>query len=90
MGTKKRPVPARLPEKLLKIRRLLDLTQEQLAERVSHLPSAPQPGHISRFEQGLREPNLVYLLEISRLSGVPLETILDDQLDVPDRLRRRQ
>jgi transcriptional regulator with XRE-family HTH domain len=89
MGTKKRPVPARLPEKLLKIRRLLDLTQEQLAERMSHLPSAPQPGHISRFEQGLREPNLVYLLEISRLSGVPLEVLLDDKLDVPDRLRKR-
>jgi transcriptional regulator with XRE-family HTH domain len=90
MGTKKRPVPARLPKKLLKIRRLLDLTQEQLAESVSHLPSAPQSGHISRFEQGLREPNLIYLLEISRFSGVSLETILDDQLDVPDRLRRRQ
>lgn len=89
MGTKKRPVPARLPEKLLKIRRLLDLTQEQLAERVSHLPSAPRPGHISRFEQGLREPNLVYLLEVSRLSGVPLEVLLDDKLDVPDRLRKR-
>lgn len=89
MGTKKRPVPARLPEKLLKIRRLLDLTQEQLAERVSHLPSAPQPGHISRFEQGLREPNLIYLLEISRLSGVPLEVMLDDKLDVPDRLKKR-
>jgi transcriptional regulator with XRE-family HTH domain len=89
MGTKKRPVPARLPEKLLKIRRLLDLTQEQLAERVSHLPSAPQPGHISRFEQGLREPNLIYLLEISRLSGVPLEVLLDDKLDVPDKLKQR-
>ena len=89
MGTKKRPVPARLPEKLLKIRRILDLTQEQLAERVSHLPSAPQPGHISRFEQGLREPNLVYLLEISRLSGVSLEVLLDDNLDVPDRLKKR-
>ena len=89
MGTKKRPVPARLPEKLLKIRRLLDLTQEQLAERVSHLPSAPQPGHISRFEQGLREPNLIYLLEVSRLSGVPLEVLLDDKLDVPDKLKQR-
>ena len=89
MGTKKRPVPARLPGKLLKIRRLLDLTQEQLAERVSHLPSAPQPGHISRFEQGLREPNLIYLLEISRLSGVPLEVLLDDKLDLPDRLKKR-
>lgn len=92
MGTKKRPVPARLPEKLLKIRRLLDLTQEQLAERVSHLPSAPHPGHISRFEQGLREPNLIYLLEMSRLSGASLESLLDDEqeLDLSGKGRNRK
>ncbi len=89
MGTRKRPVPARLPEKLLKIRRLLDLTQEQLAEKMSHLPSPPHPGHISRFEAGMREPNLIYLLEFSRLSGVSLECLLDDEQDVPDRLKKR-
>jgi transcriptional regulator with XRE-family HTH domain len=89
MGTRKRPVPTRLPEKLLKIRRLLDLTQEQLAERLSRLPSAPHPGHISRFEAGIREPNLIYLLEFSRLSGVSLEILLDDRLDVPERLKKR-
>ncbi len=89
MGTRKRPVPARLPEKLLKIRKLLDLSQEQLAARVSHLPSSPHPGHVSRFEAGTREPNLIYLLEFSRLSGVSLEVLLDDRLDVPEKLKKR-
>jgi transcriptional regulator with XRE-family HTH domain len=89
MGTRKRPVPARLPEKLLKIRKLLDLSQEQLAVRVSHLPSPPHPGHVSRFEAGTREPNLIYLLEFSRLSGVSLEVLLDDRLDVPEKLKKR-
>ena len=89
MGTRKRPVPARLPEKLLKIRKLLDLSQEQLAARVSHLPSPPHPGHVSRFEAGTREPNLIYLLEFSRLSGVSLEILLDDRLDVPEKLKKR-
>ncbi len=89
MGMRKRPVPARLPEKLLKIRRLLDLSQEQLAERLSHLPSPPHPGHISRFEAGTREPNLIYLLEFSRLCGVSLECLLDDRQDVPERLKKK-
>jgi transcriptional regulator with XRE-family HTH domain len=82
MGTRKRPVPARLAEKLLKIRKHLDLSQEQLAERLSHLPSPPHAGHISRFEAGTREPSLIYLLEISRLSGATLESLLDDEQEL--------
>lgn len=89
MGTRKRPVPARLPEKLLKVRKLLDLSQEQLAERLSHLPSPPLAGHISRYEAGTREPNLIYLLEFSRLANVTLECLLDDRQDVPERLKKR-
>ena len=89
MGTRKRPVPARLPEKLLKVRRLLDLSQEQLAERLRHLPSPPEAAHISRYEGGMREPNLIYLLEFSRLAGVTLECLLDDSLEVPERLKKR-
>jgi transcriptional regulator with XRE-family HTH domain len=89
MGTRKRPVPARLPEKLLKVRKLLGLSQEQLAERLSHLPSPAMAGHISRYEAGTREPNLIYLLEFSRLSGVTIESLLDDNLDIPERLKKR-
>ncbi len=89
MGTRKRPVPARLPEKLLKVRKLLGLSQEQLSERLSHLPSPAMAGHISRYEAGTREPNLIYLLEFSRLAGVTLECLLDDRLDVPERLKKR-
>jgi transcriptional regulator with XRE-family HTH domain len=89
MGTKKRPVPARLPEKLLKVRKLLNLSQERLATRLSHLPSPPEAANISHYEAGTREPNLLYLLEFSRLAGVTLECLLDDRLDVPERLKKR-
>lgn len=89
MGTRKRPVPARLPEKLLKVRKLLGLSQEQLSGRLSHLPSPPEAAHISRYEDGRREPNLIYLLEFSRLAGVTLECLLDDRMDVPERLKKR-
>lgn len=88
-GDEKTPGARAAAGEALKSRQLLGLTQEELAARMSHLPSAPHPGHISRFEGGLREPNLIYLLEFSRLSGVTLECLLDDEMDVPNKLKKR-
>ena len=89
MGTARRPQPERLPAKLLKIRQLLDLTQEQMAARLGHLKSPPQPGMISRFEQGKREPTLLVLLEYARMGGVAMEILVDDEIDLPRRLPLR-
>ena len=86
MGAARRPQPERLPAKLLQIRQLLDLTQEQMASRLSHVNSPPQSGLISRFEQGKREPSLLVLLEYARMAGVPMELLVDDELDLPNRL----
>jgi transcriptional regulator with XRE-family HTH domain len=86
MGQSARPRPKRLALKLRQIRLLLDLTQEQLAHEVSHIESPPQPGHISEFESGRREPSLLFLLAVARLSGVPMETMVDDSEDLPVRL----
>lgn len=86
MGQARRLIPKRLPEKLLRIRTLLDLTQEQIAERLSHVPAPPQSGQISRFEQGKREPSLLVLLAYARLAGVSLDILVDDALDLPTRL----
>jgi transcriptional regulator with XRE-family HTH domain len=88
MGQARRLTPKRLPEKLLRIRTLLGLTQEQLADRLSHVPAPPQSGQISRFEQGKREPSLLVLLAYARLAGVSLDLLVDDDLDLPTRLRR--
>ncbi len=88
MGQARRLTPKRLPEKLLRIRTLLGLTQEQLADRLSHVPAPPQSGQISRFEQGKREPSLLVLLAYARLAGVSLDILVDDDLDLPTRLRR--
>jgi transcriptional regulator with XRE-family HTH domain len=90
MGQKRRPQPTRLPEKLLKIRITLGLSQEQMAERLKHVPSPPQPGTISRIETGQREPSLLLLLEISRLAGLPMEYLVDDKLDIPEKLGRKK
>ena len=86
MGQSPRPRPKRLAPKLRRIRELLGLTQEQMAERLGHVEQPPQPGHISEFEHGRREPSLPYLLAVARLAGVPMEVMVDDDLDLPGRL----
>lgn len=86
MGQNRRPQPQLLPYKLLEIRRRLDLSQEQMAEWLKDVPSPPQPGLISRFEQGKREPSLLTLLAYARIAGVPMEVLVDDKLDLPKHL----
>lgn len=83
MGQRRRPRPKCLAAKLRDIRLRLDLTQEQMAERLKEIEPPPQPGHISEFEHGRREPSLLYLLAVARLAGVMVETLIDDQLTLP-------
>lgn len=86
MGQARRLTPKRLPEKLLRIRTLLGLTQEQMVERLSYVAAPPQSGQISRFEQGKREPSLLVLLAYARLAGMSMGVLVDDALDLPARL----
>jgi transcriptional regulator with XRE-family HTH domain len=83
MGTARRPQPKRLPAKLLKVRQLLGLTQAQMAAHLGHVKPSPQPGQVSRFEQGQREPSLLLLLEYARIAGVSTDVLIDDELDLP-------
>jgi hypothetical protein len=41
---------------------------------------------ISDYELGLREPSLMILLSYARLSGVHMEALVDDELDLPNKL----
>jgi transcriptional regulator with XRE-family HTH domain len=86
MGRGKRVVPDRLPAKLLAIRELLDLSQVQMFRRLGPLRSRVHPAHISGYEQGIREPPLDVLLQYARVAGVPVEVLIDDELDLPERL----
>ncbi len=83
MGQQRRPQPKRLASKLRKIREMLDLSQEQMADRFRDLKSPPQPGTISRYETGQREPSLLVLLEYARLAGVSTDVLIDDKLNLP-------
>lgn len=86
MGQARRPQPTRLALKLRQVRTLLGLSQEQMAERLKHVKSPPQPGHISEFERGKREPSLLVLVAYARVSGVLVDELVDDKLDLPEKL----
>ena len=79
-----RPQPRRLASKLRKIRMTLNLTQEQMANRVRHKRSPVYPGHISEFEAGRREPSLLILLRYARAVGASLDALVDDELGLPN------
>ena len=85
MGSASRPLPKYLPAKLLKIRELLDLTQEQMAARLANVKAPLHPGQVSRFEQGKREPSLLLLLKYARMAGVSIDVLVDDDLDLPEK-----
>ena len=89
MGSRRRPQPKRLPAKLLRIRQGLDLTQEQMAGLLDTKRSPVYPTHVSEFERGLREPSLLALLRYARLVGVSTDVLIDDELDLPAKLKSR-
>jgi len=80
-----RPKPERLAEKLLAIRTALGVSQPELHRRlgVEHLIDYTR---ISTYERGKNEPPLMILLEYARLANVYVDALIDDQLDLPDRL----
>ena len=85
MGTNPRVRPQRLAEKLRYIRESLDLTQDELLRKLDIEGLATQ-SKISEFESGKREPSLIILLQYARVSGVCMDRLVDDQLDLPAKL----
>jgi len=86
MGRARRQHPERLGEKLREIRERLELSQEQMAERLKNTKSSVRPGHISELERGIREPTLPMLLRYARIAGVYVDVLIDDNLDLPKKL----
>ena len=83
MGRANRIRPKRLGEKLKFIRESLNLTREQIIERLDYKESSLYPQNIWGFEKSEREPNLIILLAYSRLAHIHLEVLVDDELDLP-------
>lgn len=77
--------PERLAEKLLYIRTALGLSQGDMLSRLGRGETGHR-NYISDFETGKREPSLLVLLEYARTANVYVEALIDDELDLPERL----
>lgn len=85
MGRKARTRPERLSEKLLQIRLALGLSQSELLRSLG-FEDAMDYRRISEFERGTTEPHLSVVLQYARVAGVHMEDIVDDELDLPEKL----
>jgi transcriptional regulator with XRE-family HTH domain len=77
--------PKLLGQKLAKIRRQLELSQNGLIHRLGFSDVLVRE-EISAFERGVRVPPVLFLLEIARVANVSVETLIDDNLKLPNRL----
>jgi transcriptional regulator with XRE-family HTH domain len=80
-----RPKPERLAEKLLAIRTALGVSQTEMLRRLA-VERLIEYHIISRYENGKREPPLMILLEYARVANVYVEVLIDDKLDLPEKL----
>ena len=87
MGSASRSKPKRLAEKLAKIREALGHSQSEMLKAVGLEDQARSA--ISGFEIGRREPPLPVLLKYARLAGVSTDVLIDDELDLPEKLPAR-
>jgi transcriptional regulator with XRE-family HTH domain len=85
MGTYPRLRQERLPEKLRAVRDALGLSQTEMLRRLG-AEDLIEYNRISEFETGKREPPLRILLLYARAANVWMDVLIDDGLDLPDRL----
>ena len=74
-----RPQPKRIGPKVLAIRQHLGLSQMQMKDRMS-FPG--DYGRISDYELGKRVPTILTLLADARAAKIPLEQIVDDEIEL--------
>lgn len=85
MGRGVRARPKRLGAKLAQVREGLSLSQNGLIRHLNLGPDITQD-YISAFERGVREPPLPVLLQYARAAGVCVDVLIDDGMELPERL----
>ncbi len=85
MGRAKRLKVENLAEKLLQIRRSLNLSQNELIKELG-FESEIYQANISEYESGKREPPLPILLKYAQLAGVCLDILADAKVNLPEKL----
>ncbi len=79
--------PKRLAEKLLQIRLALGLSQTEMHRQLRAEDEIPYT-RISDYELDKSEPTLMILLQYAHVAGVSTDVLIDDELDLPTKLRR--
>jgi len=85
MGRAARVKPKRLPENLRQIREALGLSQSETLSRLG-VGDLIDYSKISGYERGERQPPLIILLEYARIANVWMDVLVDDALDLPERI----
>ena len=85
MGGRARQKPERLGEKLLQVRTALGLSQPAMLHRLGAEDTIKYT-RISDYELGKGEPSILLILEYARVANVHMEVLVDDSLDLPDKL----
>ena len=85
MGKQTRKRPRRLPEKLLEIRRRLGLSQGEMVRRIG-MEDEIERDYVSKYERGTLEPSLWVLLQYARAANLWADVLIDNDLDLPERL----
>ena len=75
----------RLAEKLLQIRLSLELSQSEMLKKLD-AEDLITYHQISGFETGRREPPLLILLKYAHVAGVSTDVLINDELDLPDKI----
>lgn len=85
MGRSQRSRPKHLARKLREIREQRELTQTQMVNELKRFGLKREriyAATISQFESNKREPSLLVLLAYSKLSNIPVNTLIDDAIDL--------
>jgi len=88
MGRSTKESPARLAEKLLRVREALGLSQNGMRKHLQ-LSEKYLQGSISGYELGTRIPPLTVLLQYAEAASVYIDVLVDDRLDLPAKLPAR-
>jgi transcriptional regulator with XRE-family HTH domain len=85
VGIRPRLKSARLAKKLLRIRKSLKLSQNQMLERIG-MKDLLARQNISAYENGDLEPPLPVLLLYAEAAGICTDVLIDDRAKLPAKL----
>jgi transcriptional regulator with XRE-family HTH domain len=85
VGVRPKVKQLHLAKKLLKIRKALNLSQNEMLQRLG-LEEPFNRQSISFYELGKLEPPLFVLLRYARVAGVCTDVLIDDRLKLPSKI----